>query len=267
MHNLRYAFSLSLRAKHLFSNADLMDLVGEANYGLIEAVQHFDALEGTRFITYAHYCMWNRLKKYVRENLYPCRLPGSIVSKLLIVNKYINLSKKMTGHLPSLEEIGNVTDISISVLKRLLYFVNDEDDPVVKAYTNGYAKIDLLKDLKDHLNDDEYEIIVSVYGLDGVPPCRQCEIAQKKHVSNEMIKIKKQKAILKMKNLYNRPDILLLSRAKATSQVIEKKGKKEKDRKLYNKTLEHYCSLLPNYIDKSSNIDSDILCSLKHHRF
>lgn len=221
-----------------------MDLLAEASYGLFEATSKFDPSRGNKFITYAHRCIWNRLKKYIRESMFPYRLSASEVSRLLMVKRYIRLSKEIDNTLPPIEDISAVTNISERECKRMLYFVENENDPVPNYYNNGYGRIELMKDLKGHLSEDEYDILIAVFGLDGAPPRKQREIAKEKEISDEMVKVKKQEALFRLSKLFREPDTLLFARA-AAAQNREQ-----------NDFLSNYYNQICEDLEKAQNIIS-----------
>lgn len=62
--HLRYALSLAMRYQHL---APLMDLIQEANLGLMEAVKRFNPYQGFRLSTYATYWIREHLQRYLQH--------------------------------------------------------------------------------------------------------------------------------------------------------------------------------------------------------
>jgi RNA polymerase sigma-32 factor len=62
--HLRYALSMALKYQHL---APLMDLIQEANLGLMEAVKRFNPYQGFRLITYATYWIRERLQRTIEQ--------------------------------------------------------------------------------------------------------------------------------------------------------------------------------------------------------
>jgi RNA polymerase sigma-32 factor len=69
--NLRYAFRMAWEYRAF---APLMDLIQEANLGLMEAVKKFDPRKPYRFLTYAMYWIRHRLQEYIQST-------GSVVRR------------------------------------------------------------------------------------------------------------------------------------------------------------------------------------------
>jgi RNA polymerase primary sigma factor len=63
--SLRLVFKLAHR--HQRMGVSFPDLVGAGNWGLVEALDHFDPVHGVRFVTYAAYWIRARMLELVRQ--------------------------------------------------------------------------------------------------------------------------------------------------------------------------------------------------------
>ncbi|MFL7013631.1 sigma-70 family RNA polymerase sigma factor [Enterovibrio norvegicus] len=73
--NIRIALKHAHRFSKISPKYNLADLVGEANLGLVIAVQKFDPSKGFRFNTYAEHWILNRLRAFVSDNYSIVRKP------------------------------------------------------------------------------------------------------------------------------------------------------------------------------------------------
>lgn len=79
-HNLRLAFCIAKRYQH--RGVALLDLVQEANLGLVKAVDRFDPDKGYTFSTYATWWCTAAVRRCLQENTSTMRLPVYIVEMI-----------------------------------------------------------------------------------------------------------------------------------------------------------------------------------------
>jgi len=221
LHNLRCAVGICIRFHRLYPDIDEMDLIGEAHIALIDAVNTFDISRGNKFITYAYWSIRNRIIRYLRENLFPFRLPASVVKKIRILKQYLKLEKQI-GEVPSLEELSAVIGSSKKTCRQLLQLTDFEQEPVKPPVAlpaiDAYNRVELMQDLETHLTSEELYIIKRITGLDGAPPDKQKEIAADLGLSDEAVKQKKQHALAKLAVLFSKSDVLIEAFARAVAK-------------------------------------------------
>lgn len=86
--NLRLAFAIAKRFK--VHGVELMDLVQEANMGLIKAIEKFDPKMGYKFSTYATYWCKASVTRYLEDNGRTVRIPVGMQEKIRKIKKITN---------------------------------------------------------------------------------------------------------------------------------------------------------------------------------
>ncbi|MEM7244987.1 MAG: sigma-70 family RNA polymerase sigma factor [Acidobacteriota bacterium] len=82
--HLRLVVSIALSFRRAFTN--VLDLIQEGNVGLIEAVQRFDPLKGTRLSTYATWWIRSRIVRYLLDNWRLVRVGTTNARRKLLFN-------------------------------------------------------------------------------------------------------------------------------------------------------------------------------------
>jgi RNA polymerase primary sigma factor len=96
---------------------DLDDLVAEGNLGLLRAVGRFDPDVGTRFATYAGYCIAQAMQKTVVGAGSAVRLPASAVRLVWTWRRAAARLQEELGRSPSEDEVAGVLHLSSKRLK------------------------------------------------------------------------------------------------------------------------------------------------------
>ena len=157
--------------KYYAQTSDQEDLISIGTIGLIKAVSTFDASKGARLATYAARCVENEILMYFRS----MRKSAQDVS----LSDYIE-----TG--------------SDGAALALMDVVSEDAD-LLEQVTTREAVRQLRIVLETCLTDQERQVIVLRYGLDGEKPKRQREVAQVCGISRSYISRIEKRALEKLR--------------------------------------------------------------------
>ena len=149
--NLR--FVIMIAKKYQGRGMPLEDLISEGNIGLLNAVRHFDAEKGFRFITYAVWWIRQSIMKALNEKGKMIRLPNNKNNELQKINKTrqsIQIEKGMDNdsEIKDTAFYLNTTPDKVTDLINISQDVISLDDPI-SQYGNALT-------IKDHVEDEYY---------------------------------------------------------------------------------------------------------------
>jgi len=157
--------------KYYAQVSDQEDLISIGTIGLIKAVSTFDASKGARLATYAARCVENEILMHFRAQ----RKSAQDVS----LSDYIETGSDGTA--------------------LALMDVVSEDVDLLEQVTTREAVRQLRVVLETCLTDQERQVIVLRYGLDGEKPKRQREVAQICGISRSYISRIEKRALEKLR--------------------------------------------------------------------
>ena len=157
--------------KYYAQVSDQEDLISIGTIGLIKAVSTIDTSKGARLATYAARCVENEILMYFRSQ----RKSAQDVS----LSDYIE-----TG--------------SDGAALSLMDVISEEDD-LLEQVTTREAVRQLRQVMDDKLTEQERQVIVLRYGLDGEKPKRQREVAKVCGISRSYISRIEKRALEKLR--------------------------------------------------------------------
>lgn len=107
--NLRFAFSIAKQYQN--RGLDIMDLIDEANYGLIIAAQRFDETRGFKFISYAVWWIRQQILLSLSEHSNIVRKPLNHINYINKVNQAMLVFEQLNERKPSVSELAEMTDL------------------------------------------------------------------------------------------------------------------------------------------------------------
>lgn len=157
--------------KYYTQTSDQEDLISIGTIGLIKGITTFDTSKGARLATYAARCIENEILMYFRSQ----RKSSQDVS----LSDYIE-----TG-----------TD---GAALSLMDVVGEEED-MLEIVTSKERLTQVRHAVDTCLTDQERQVILMRYGLGGLKPCRQREVAQMLGISRSYVSRIEKRALLKLR--------------------------------------------------------------------
>ena len=171
-HNLRLVAHVV--KKYYSPNTDSEELISIGTIGLIKAVNSFNNSKSTRFATYAAKCIENEVLMYFRS--------AKKSARDVYLDEPVDTDKD--GNSMSLMDI-----------------IADDDDMVDRIEVMIRSK-QLYGFIDECLDEREKEIIRHRYGLCGIKPLTQREVADKLNISRSYVSRIEKKALEKLKERY-----------------------------------------------------------------
>ncbi len=125
--NLKFAFTVAV--KYARTGFPMLDLIQQANIGLMTAVDRYNPHRGTKFSTYAVFWIRFSILSYIKENLKIVRLPNSVLEDMGKINSVKEKYYSEHHCNPTDTELADLTGLCISRVK----FIRTLDFEVVSA--------------------------------------------------------------------------------------------------------------------------------------
>ena len=157
--------------KYYAQTADQEDLVSIGTIGLIKGISTFDQTKGARLATYAARCVENEILMHFRAQ----RKSSQDVS----LSDYIE-----TG----------TEGAALSLMD-----VVSEDEDLLETVSLRERVDQVRRAVENCLTDQEKQVILMRYGLGGLKPCRQREVAQMLGISRSYVSRIEKRALIKLR--------------------------------------------------------------------
>ena len=157
--------------KYYAQTADQEDLISIGTIGLIKGITTFDASKGARLATYAARCVENEILMYFRGQ------------------------KKSAQDVSLSDYIETGTDgAALSLMD-----VGSEDGDLLEQVSSRESAEQLHRAIRSCLTEQEREVVVLRYGLNGQPPKRQREVAIITGISRSYVSRIEKRALQKLR--------------------------------------------------------------------
>ena len=166
-------------AKKYHGAEDIDDLISVGSLGLIKAINTYEPDKGTQLATYTARCIENEILMLLRAN------------------------KKHRGNLSLSDCVGIDKDGNELTIIDLLA---EKEEGVFSRVENSILKEKFLEIMRACLSEREYIVVCLRYGLTGVRPLAQREVAKRLKISRSYISRIEKKAVEKIRGAIGNND-------------------------------------------------------------
>lgn len=217
--NLKFVVSLAKKYKN--SGIPFLDLINEGNLGLIEAAKRFDPGKNVKFITYAVWWIRQAIIHAMAEQGRMIRLPVKKAIQLNKMNNKITQLKNRFDRSPTIQEIAKEMEMENEEVESLIInysppsslsmiisedgnyelgdiFEQEMNEPVDEKIIRESLNEQVHNIIKE-LNENEREILIMRFGLNGEEPKTLKEVGERIGLSRERVRQIENQAKLKLR--------------------------------------------------------------------
>ena len=214
-----------LAASYTNHDTEMDDIIQEAQFGLIKAIDLFDYKKGLRFSSYAGLWINAVIRRYLSATDKMIRLPYNLNAKCVAAMRIKDEYELNYGRAPDTSYIAKKLNIPEEKTEELLYYAsnrvtssfntligNDADSPEFQDFIpdgkaeSSYISIERSQDLKNFwaciqplLSEKEWRVLRMRLGVDGLP-MRLADCAEIMHMSKQYINKIEHKAYQKIRD-------------------------------------------------------------------
>lgn len=223
--NLRLIPPVAQKYSEMFK-IDKMDLIQEGNVGLMKAVNNFDVDKGFKFSTYAMWCIYRTILRYVSINYAPVKTSTHYWEQHREFQKRVKELEEETGRKFSASELAKILDMEYETVLDFVLFnpnvtyldqrVGDDEDttigeliPAEDVDFNAQLVLEELREVFKHyihkLPPKTAKIISMLYGInDEKRSYTEEEIMERLKITKGVITTQHNKALVIIRNLVRR---------------------------------------------------------------
>jgi RNA polymerase primary sigma factor len=218
-----FVASIARKYHNYFHWMEFEELLDEGNFGLLQAIDHYNPDRNIRFTTYSWFWIVKKVQDYVTKLLVFLKVPDKVLKNLRKINKIFEKSITHNIHV-KLDDITKEMDIEMDELRELLSDFSAKDTPFsLDKYIDGDEERNTLKDvlpddeesmdfsmdkgqLKDKignyidmLGDDEARVIRLRFGFEDSRYHSLADVAKKMDIASQKVKDIEFSALAKLK--------------------------------------------------------------------